>query len=454
MNGENKTPDLRIAIISDVHIGFLGHINPNYYGHGQVGDQSKWFEYALGYFKERGVDAVVIPGDMANACAYGRAGLNSDICAVREMAECGEIFRKVFDGTDTQLVTIYGNHDNLCQYRERLNGGSESPWEAAFGEPYAHIVEKEVKGFKFVGANWGYEAEARDVIRKASEDSGEKPVFYIQHGVIKRTTHDSFHYDPNAYETGRENISDLANVIALTGHTHAPITDERTIWQSEDPEDAKCTVISCSTFNYGDSVGDLIRGENLMTKHAMYLTVTGKEINIERLSFWTDEMIALAKGEKSEPDFGKCTRSAGADWHFEIGGERVMDINKRAALAKAPEFAETAVAGLGRSDTYAIIYFPAAIPLESDDDMIHSYCAEALDFETGELVSFGQIAAESHIDHSSDHFADYYEILLADLKPDTKYTFKVYARDCYQKCSTRPIIHIGKTLPEKRERLY
>ena len=47
MTVEKNKPDLRIAVMSDVHIGFTGHINPNYYGLSQPGDQDKWWEYAL-----------------------------------------------------------------------------------------------------------------------------------------------------------------------------------------------------------------------------------------------------------------------------------------------------------------------------------------------------------------------------------------------------------------------
>ncbi len=438
--------DLRIAIISDVHIGFTGHINPNYYGLGQIGDQSKWFEYALRYFKNKGVDAIVVPGDMANACSYGSKEFTSADCAVKEMAEFAEIFRKVFEGTDTQLITIYGNHDNLCQPRERLNGGDSSPWEEAFGEPYTHINEKKVKGYRFIGANWGYENEAKPLIEKAVKETPDKPVFYIQHGEIKATTCDT--YASGISSVGIENVREYENVIALFGHTHCPITDERTIWQSAEPDAPKCTVISCSTFNYGDSTGDLLRGENLMTKHALYLTVSGKDVNVERLSFWTDEMVALAKGEKLDQDFDKCTRSAGADWKFTIGGEKVLDTALRASHAKAPEFPETAVAGLSRGDDFAVIFFPAAIPLEADNDLIHSYYAEAYEEETGALASWGQISAEFHVDHTSDYHSPYYQIVIPKLKSDTRYIFKVYARDCYQHKSERPIIHIGKTMAE------
>ena len=46
---EKKSVDLRVAIISDLHLGFTVHINENYYGLGQIGDQDKWWEYALRY---------------------------------------------------------------------------------------------------------------------------------------------------------------------------------------------------------------------------------------------------------------------------------------------------------------------------------------------------------------------------------------------------------------------
>lgn len=449
---KKEKTDLRLAIISDPHLGFTKHINPNYYGLGQQGDQDKWWEHALLWFKKRGIDALVVPGDMANACAYGAPGITSADCAKDEMKRLVKIFKKVFANTDAQLICIYGNHDNYAQKLEKLNGGEETPWEDAFGEPYSRVVRKYVKGYSFVGAHWGFEAEAKDIIKEEAEKNPNKPVFYIQHGEIKGTTCDTL--NENLSSVGINNIKDYENVIAFFGHTHCPITDERTIWQSEEEGAPKCTVISSGTFNYGDSTGDLLRGENLQTKHALYLTVSDMKINVERLSFYTDEMLALAKGEKTKQNMKKCVRSAGADWKFTLGGEKLLDTKRRAANAKAPEFPENAEAGLARSDNFAVVFFPAALPLECDDDILHSYYVEAWEDESGELVSCGQINSEFHVDHSTNYFSPYYQVVIPDLKPDTAYTFKVYARDCFQKLSERPIIHKGKTLPKKRERLY
>ena len=65
----SKKFDLRLGIISDLHVGFIGHLCPNYYGLSQdpYGRQDKWVEYALRWYKKKGVDAIVVPGDIANA---------------------------------------------------------------------------------------------------------------------------------------------------------------------------------------------------------------------------------------------------------------------------------------------------------------------------------------------------------------------------------------------------
>ena len=444
MATKKTKPDLRIAVMSDVHIGFTGHINPNYYGLSQPGDQDKWWEYALRWFKNKGVDVVVVPGDIANACAYGRTDITSADCAAEEMIRCNRIFNRVFEGEDTQFVCVYGNHDAKVQPWETYNGGDKTPWQDAFGVPYEPVFTKTVKGYSFIGVHWGQEANAKDAVAEAVKRTPDKPVFYIQHGELKNTTCDTYGRCQNG-GAGIENIAEYENVIAMFGHTHWPITDERTIWQSADPAAPKCTVLSCSTMNYADYKDGLVQGENLETKHALYITVTGKEINVERLSFWTDEMLALAKGEKTEQTMHACTRSAGDDWHFTLGGEKAMDFERRAARSKAPEFPPTAVAGLSRSDTFVVVSFPAAIP-PAGSDILQSYYVEAWEEETNTLVSTGQTFTESHIDRTSDHFSPYYQVVIPNLKPNTAYTFKVYARNCFQKLSERPIIHKGKTM--------
>ncbi|MBQ9781758.1 MAG: metallophosphoesterase [Clostridia bacterium] len=453
----NKS-DIRIGILSDVHLGFLGHINPNYYGYGQepFGDHDLWFKNALKYFKKRGVDVIVIPGDMANACAYNDKEHPHEYYAEIENKRTGEIFREVFKGTRTKLFCIYGNHDLECLKQEKLLGGDKTIFQDSYGEPFKKVARKKVKGYTFIGGHWGLEKLCKNAVKKECLKNPNKPVIYVQHPCIKNTTHDIYKnlHNPHVWDDGLDNVKDFTNVIALSGHTHAPITDERNIWQSKSEKDAKCTVISCGTLNYADSVGDLVRGENLLTKQGLYMTIKGNEVNVERLSFYTPNMLALAKGETDKINYSKCVKSCGKDWHFVVGGEKVYDLSTRKEKAVAPEFEKGAELGLGRSEKSVIVHFPKAKPLDCDDNILHSYYAVAIDELTGEVVSTGQVATEHHVDHTSDYFTPYYQILIEDLKPDTSYIFKVYARDCFQNLSKNPLVKKVKTLKEKRSRLY
>lgn len=378
----------------------------------------------------------------------------SALACPEEVIESGKIFRKVFAGTDTQIFCIYCNHDRPAQALEPLNGGNRNVWQEAFGEPYSRVNVKKIKGFTFVGGHWDFESECKDALDKACAENTNKPVFYVQHPVIMDTTMDSY-TGGHRFETGRDLVKDHENVISLIGHTHCPITDERTIWQSEKEGTVKGRVISCSTLNYGDSTGDLIRGENLWTKHALILEVNGDDIRVERLSFYTPEMLALARGEKKKQNFKKSVKSAGADWNFTLKGKE-MDWEKRAKNAVAPEFPNGATAGLARGTTFIETHFPAAIPLDADNDLIQNYYAEAIEEETGKVVSNNQISTEYHVDHTSDFFSPYYQITLWNLKPDTKYEIRTYARDCWQKKSLKPIVVkscFAKALKEDAGRL-
>ena len=221
---DQTAPTLRAGIISDVHIGFTGHINPHYYGLGQgpVGDQDLWWEYSLRWFSHRGVDVIVVPGDMTNACDYSVPSWSAP-CSRREMERFCVIFRKVFAGTDTQLVTIYGNHDDFVQAEETANGGASTHWQDVFGEPYAPVVRKTVHGFAFVGAHWGHEAQAGPAVAEAVADGrADRGVLICGTGVGMCITANKFRgvraaccYNEVAAELSRRHND--ANVLCLAG---------------------------------------------------------------------------------------------------------------------------------------------------------------------------------------------------------------------------------------------
>ncbi|MBE6688056.1 MAG: metallophosphoesterase [Ruminococcaceae bacterium] len=426
---------LRVGIISDLHIGFNGHNDPKYFGHlGKIGYygemQKEWWRYTLYWFKNRGVDLILVPGDMSNACDYEtwsheKGTLNSR----KEIGTLKAIFDEVFSGTSTVLMCIYGNHDNRVQMQEKLNGGDFEHWLAVFSEQYSPVVKKEVGGYTFIGAHWGKETLAEPFIEQACRENAGKPVFYIQHDILKNTT-------PGKYKLASdpENVRDFENLVIFTGHTHTSIVNEAAIWQPSEEGAPNYTTVNCSTLNYGHDGEKPINGENLRTKHALYMTVEDDVVNLERLSFWTDEMIALTEGKKKEQDFSVCTKSCGKDWHFKIG-EKVYDVNSRKAASVPAEFAKTAYMGIDKKDTYATLYFPAA----EKKDNIHSYLLEVYDMD-GNLVGENSVNAEFHIDASCEFYSDYYSIAIGGLNPGTAYEFKVYARDWFFNKSKTPLV--------------
>lgn len=432
---------LHIGIISDIHIGFNGHNDPTYFGHlGKIGyygeRQKQWWRYTLYWFKNRGVDLILVPGDMSNACDYETWSAEKGAENSRkEIEEFKLIFDEVFSGTTTQLMCIYGNHDDRVQKQEKYYGGNYNHWQDIFEEPYCPVIKKEILGYTFIGAHWGNETLADTFIEEACKKAGKKPVFYIQHNCMEGTAPDAPLYKTNEPANARN----FENLIIITGHTHSSIVNEANIWQPDDENAPNYTTIDCSTLNYGCCLGRAANGENLKTKQALYVTVCEDEVNFERLSFWTDEMIDLTEGRKKEQNYKLCTKSCGKDWHFRIGEKR-YDIKSRKAASVPPEFASTAYMGILKEDTYATLMFPAA----KKCDNIHSYILEVYDLNENKVAE-NVIPTEYHIDNSCEHYSDYYTMAVGGLMPETEYIFKVYARDWFLNKSVTPLVVKAKT---------
>lgn len=142
-SGENETsrkekPDVRFGVVSDIHL-----LRPNH---------DKLLEKAFVYFRDRGVDAIMIPGDIAD---NGR---------ISELKRCADIWKRVFpgdrgmDGRRVEKLFIYGNHDiwgsyHMIKQNPKLaredaiafeEGRPKRVWQEVFGEPYSDFWLKEV----------------------------------------------------------------------------------------------------------------------------------------------------------------------------------------------------------------------------------------------------------------------------------------------------------------------
>ena len=221
---------LRVGILSDIHI---------------VNDEHSCddFEKALKYFRDRKVDAVLIAGDMADN------GIESQLRRV------GDTWRRVFpgnklpDGGRVEKVFVTGNHDVegwSYGYAKKLGITKEThpeeilslhmaeSWKRIFDEDYSPIYIKDVKGYKFVGAHFnsfskpGAVAAFLEALR--ADLTGDKPFFYTQHYHPRATCSAPWTWGQDVGESTRA-LAAFPNAVAFTGHSHTPLTDDRTLWR-------------------------------------------------------------------------------------------------------------------------------------------------------------------------------------------------------------------------------
>jgi predicted phosphodiesterase len=235
MRTQTRTPLLRFGVASDLHVTDWA--------------STEMFRWALRWFCDQDVDAVMIPGDL------------TDHGLMPQLENVARSWREVFpddrapDGRPVEKLFIYGNHDfEGLAYRDKwmdatfaVHGlsyeeaadlqltklGLDKAWERCFGEPYAPIWRKTVKGFDFIGGHsaWNTPKGLADwFMANGGTLDPSKPFFYIQHPHPKGTV-----YGPDAPGcddgTSTRVLSAFPNAIAFSGHSHMPIGGEDAVWR-------------------------------------------------------------------------------------------------------------------------------------------------------------------------------------------------------------------------------
>ena len=233
MFGAGKALRLKFGVLSDIHITE----KPN---------SCDILEKAFLRFCKSNVDAVIIAGDLA------------DHGFIPELLRVGETWRKVFpgnrreDGGVVEKVFVTGNHDiDAWHYRGPKKRGITrekngdiilefhlaDAWRKAFDEEYSPMYIKTIKGYPFVGVNYDKEGSylKPDAISSFLEGhrktlEGDKPFFYVQHYHPKGTCSAPWVWGQDAgYSTAA--LSKFPNAVAFSGHSHTPLTDDRTLWR-------------------------------------------------------------------------------------------------------------------------------------------------------------------------------------------------------------------------------
>ena len=229
---QSAKPRLVFGVISDVHI--LAEAGAESCGRGCA-----YFKRTLEWYRDHGVDAVMIVGDLADN------GFSTQLQAF------ADTWFSVFpndlapDGRKVEKLFVYGNHDwegkRVDDHKSQkfMRADFAKCWERIIRESYEPIYRKTIKGYDFIGQHWdrqGWFARCRFeriepfMAEHRKSLNPKMPFFYFQHPHLKDTC-----YGPwaDGHDTGIATrvLSAWPNAIAFSGHSHLTLTDERTIWQ-------------------------------------------------------------------------------------------------------------------------------------------------------------------------------------------------------------------------------
>lgn len=256
---------MRFGVASDVHVlSDWRDANCRDLDH-----QPEYLEKALRWFDAEKADAVVFPGDFAHT---GR---------VSEAERFAAVWEKVFpscvaaDGRRVERMIVTGNHevgqwpslwagmDDETLKRVRLDYDREhlaATWKRLFHEDYELMWKRQVKGITFIGCQWPRKGFQDPDIEKgiaalAADVPADRPFFYIQHAHPRNTCYG----DPGgaeSKETATRALSLFPNAVALSGHSHNSLCDERSVWQGA------FTSIGCGSVAEGTPAYNKVRCDN------------------------------------------------------------------------------------------------------------------------------------------------------------------------------------------------
>ena len=264
-----EQPLFRIGIMSDHQLN------------GTTGANMDATISAMHYFADHGVDAVIDAGDIADS--------NPETIYSYFVQQYNSII-----GEDVPLVAVPGNHDIWSD--NTLN-----VYRRYFGEPNKHLV---IGGYHFIvisanpalgtatNGNYGIGEKtfARTELNAAKADTPEgQPIFVITHQHVKNTVYAS---GPDAnwcndFLCGI--IEDYPNAVHFSGHSHAVLEDERSIWQGDFTAVGTAS-LSYTELEYGKANGS-VPPEADKAKQYLYLEIYSDRIEITRVKADTGKQI-------------------------------------------------------------------------------------------------------------------------------------------------------------------
>ena len=433
-------PEMTFGVVSDIHV--------------TTPKSCRMLERSLRYFRRRGVDAVMIPGDLTDW------GLKSGLVSVKRTWD------KVFGGTDVVPLFCTGNHDydgwaygdmtmemhaNGYSEDERLTKlGLAETWKEVFGEDFANVRCRRVKGFGFVscefGAKDGKELKAW-FDANGAQLKGTKPFFFFQHLPIKGTTVDSFGWADNGVT--KPVLDGYANCIAFTGHTHCPFIDERQIWQGE------FTAVGTPSLSYAGFPGVHENGEGNRqgkSKQAMTMITARRDLRGGEgflVSVWSDKVVIERRDMEEDAE-------GAPEWLVPLpaGSAKPYANGVRDALEPVPQFPEGADLDLETRNTenrmghWTIVMnceFPSAVVPDGHRVRDYEIRAVPLDGSKPLVKRFLSPAYAKMAKYEPERQRFWFDV--AELPQDKEYRIEVRACNCFGKASEPLVSEVWRGKP-------
>ena len=394
-------PDLRISVLSDVHVTHFG-----------AGEDA--FEHALQFHSEKlpESDLYLFTGDIIYQ-------LDSS-----SESTCNNVYESNYDFVmktvdkyipDIPKIFVVGNHEFPQNNTDpELTEKSLEVWRRKTGQPIMeHVILNDYHFIKAPIRSWAMESNPEQEIWLKNElknalSDGDRPVFFLSHTSLHRTIGCSSQTPKSFSEDFRAFLTENPRIIHISGHMHNHILDEKCIYQEG------FTSLSAPVCGVGYIC---IGGCNYLNppvfdfSQSLFLEVTGNTVQVFRVDLISQKII----GSPWTIDINETTKGV-----FRYGADR-------AETAKRPAFSPEAGVSAVVEDRHV---FADVVQKFVTFDVVVPYYMVTVTNDAGETI----LERAEHTDFynlSQDaSYADTFRLDLGEF-PSGTYTLKVFAANSF-----------------------
>ncbi len=420
-DGEEEELDPSLAVFRDLKLGVLSDIHLADY---ETGSDSH-LKVMLTKFKNEGMDAVLVTGDVANS------GLPS------QYQKFNDIWDSVFTDPTTapQKLVIMGNHEfEQAYYKRETVAEAQQKYMDAYGYDTLNFHVK-INGVHIIGINSEgaavnglYTSQTTDWLAEqlaaAKAEDPYQPIIVMCHQPLPNTTYGSSRGSDN---TGAiyEALKGYSQVIYLAGHCHRPLESERSIMQRD------FTCIDNTSLQYvKPESGTQSDSYSAQGGIQLILNAEAKTMTVNRLRIDS----TAADG----------TRPAKDPWILQLPLQKSTFTYTAARKndRTAPVFAEGAAASVSNITTSgADVIFPSA----SHSDFVEGYNITVYEKNgNGKAVLSKYIDSDFYI--SLTNMKSNHKVSLTGLAANSDFVVKVTALECFR-LESKPITAEFSTQP-------